>query len=203
MKLFIRIPTQGSVHGALVPWISWASRTWPTADISITYTHGYGVAWGRNEIVREFLSSPCTHLWMIDSDTIPPENTALVDAIGDDVVVAAPYPSFHATRGLIWNVYRRSSSGYSSLHPNDWPTSESFNVDAAGLGCVIIPRDLLSGIRFKHRFLPDGTIVGEDFDFFENIGGVTIVPAATCRHGRIVDLLDVHNWHELGSLVGV
>jgi hypothetical protein len=205
MKLCIRIPTNASVHYALVPWLAWAARQFPSADISVTYTYGYGIAWGRNKMVEELLDSDCTHLWMIDSDTVPNYSTHLTESADSRDVVCAPYNGFHEDEGLIWHVYSldEKNGQYRICGPDMWPQLDApFGVDAAGLGCCIVRREVFERMRedlehpFYHPISPDGTIVGEDFRFCEDVGGVVIEPRDAARHCRDTDLLDAWNQGE-------
>ena len=202
MKLFIRIPTNESVHFSLVPWLAWAARTYPNADISTLNTAGYGIAWGRNRMRDDFLTSDCTHLWMIDADTIPPTNRHLTETARDHTVVCGPYNGFNADIGVTWNVYNFKSddSGvpmYGIYGPAMWPSLDKpFKVDAAGLGCSIIERQTLLALHeepFYHPINADGTYMGEDFNFCRDVGGVTIEPRCVCEHMRTVPLLVARN----------
>ena len=198
MKLFVRIPTNQMIHGALVPWLTWASRSYPSADISIQYSHGYGVAWARNRIVGDFLASDATHLRMVDSDVIPNFSTDLTEAAANYRVVAAPYQAWRGEAGVQWHVYNRvNHREFSPLRPHAWPGDFPFHVDAAGLGDVIIERSLLESLGpepFKHGSFNSAYPTGEDFEFYADVEGVEIVPKAMARHLSTCDLAEIEEW---------
>lgn len=77
-KILIAIPTMGSVHTFLMLTIlKWVMKYTENGKYNISmYTtmSVQPVDNARNEIVEEFLKSDCTHLFFIDSDTIPPED---------------------------------------------------------------------------------------------------------------------------------
>jgi hypothetical protein len=206
MKLFIRRPTNSGVDYGITRWIAWASRTFLDADMGPQYSAGLGVAEARNDMSQAFMGSDCTHLWMVDADVIPPENTALVEAAQTHPVVCGPYNGFHVDEGVLWHVYehtRTDATGkplYRSLYPHRWPEGKkTFKVDAAGTGNMIIQRkvfDRLPERPFKHTVYSDGMFGGEDFGFCQDVGGVHVNVDSISRHIRDCDLLDIWNWAE-------
>ena len=198
MKVFLRIPTNESVHYTLVPWLAWIGRELPTADIDTQYTYGNGIAWGRNQMVRDFKASDCTHLWMIDSDTAPSANLHLLNTAEEHPVVCGPYNGFVEGWGVTWNVFRRredNSLGY--YPPAMWPQLDApFRADAAGTGNMIIARgvfDALPEDPFRREDKGGNQFKSEDICFCEDVGGVIIEPRALRRHCRTVDLLESRN----------
>jgi hypothetical protein len=94
LKIFLRIPTAHGVDREMTRWLVWAARAMPDADIDI-HCSCWGVVENRNEICRQFLESDCTHLWMLDSDTVvprtqrkwPKEKVFPVDACGTGCMI--------------------------------------------------------------------------------------------------------------------
>lgn len=80
VQLLIAIPTMGSIHSLLVSRLLRWSREFPHNQVHFYFTQKVApVDRARNQIVEFFLTKqgngkPFTHLLMIDSDTIPPED---------------------------------------------------------------------------------------------------------------------------------
>lgn len=80
VNLLIAVPTMGSVHPMLVSRLLRWSREFPHNQVHFYFTAKVSpVDRARNQIVDLFLTKkgngrPFTHILMIDSDTIPPEN---------------------------------------------------------------------------------------------------------------------------------
>lgn len=77
MKILIGLPTMGNIHVNLaVRLLKWTVQA-KTKGYSLSVYPTLSVQPvdnARNEIVEEFLKTDCTHLFFIDSDTIPPED---------------------------------------------------------------------------------------------------------------------------------
>lgn len=75
-KILIGLPTMGSVHTFLmVQILMWCTEAQQDGKYNISIYPTMSVQPvdnARNEIVETFLKSDCTHLFFIDSDTIPP-----------------------------------------------------------------------------------------------------------------------------------
>lgn len=194
MKIMLRIPTQGQVEGSLTDWLMWlASLRNIEIDAQRHYTAGYGIAHGRNMILRAFLDSDCTHLWMIDSDTVPPMNLSFLDH--DYSAVCGPYESFRLDRALHWNVYRPGDGEgtWALYRRQDWP-DEPFHAAATGLGCVLLRREVFDKLpEDPFHYEPGIEWLGEDFTFFRDIGGVMVDPNYVCQHIKKVNLTAVHD----------
>ena len=85
---------------------------------------------------------------------------------------------------------------YGFLH--DFP-DELFEIDAAGMGCCLIEREVFQQIEapwFKFDVRCDGHMTGEDIYFFERCAEVgirpVVVPRVLCAHHRAVDLLGLY-----------
>uniref|UniRef100_A0A6M3L2T0 Glycosyltransferase n=1 Tax=viral metagenome TaxID=1070528 RepID=A0A6M3L2T0_9ZZZZ len=198
MKLCIRVPVRNDLHPELARWLASVARGSPSADIGLTHTFGYGIAEGRNIITQEFKATDCTHLWMIDSDVVPPGNLNILDLVEEHPVVAAPYRTFK-DGAILWQVYCAGGmSGemqlYRCIPSNEWPKGRPFWAPVAGTGCMIVRRDVFERVgytpwKFKRAFV-DGIfrLSGEDFDFCEQTGGVMMDPEYICEHYREIPL---------------
>lgn len=206
MKIMIRIPTNGPIDHGTARWFAWVARALPEADIDITHTKSWGVAEGRNLMVRSFLQSDCTHLWMVDSDTVPPFSLHFLEGADAYPILAGPYRGFTGGR-IIWHVYKyirfdRKSRKHiwGAVSERSWPTERYFRVDAAGTGCMLIQRQVFESDPplFQIDRYPDGTIGSEDMRWCREIRSVNPeadppwVPVIDthfhCRHYRDADL---------------
>jgi hypothetical protein len=192
MKVMLRIPTNSGVEGPLTDWLHWLGRE--HMDIAQHYTAGYGIAHARNMILREFLDSDCTHLWFVDSDTVPPMSLTLLSH--DLPSVCGPYESFRLDRGLHWNVFREGTQPgtYSLYRRQDWP-DEPFHASATGLGCALLRRDVFDKLPKDpfHFEEQEGEWIGEDFSFFRDIGGTMVDPHYVCQHIKKQNLTAIHD----------
>jgi hypothetical protein len=164
LKIFLRIPTAHGVDREMTRWLVWFAREMPDADIDIHYSC-WGVVENRNEICRQFLKSDCTHLWMLDSDTIPPRNLSLLEDVEAHHCLNGIYQ--HLTpHGLIWDVWHKTPEGKFVPRPQrKWPKEKVFEVDAVGTGCMMLDREIVDGMMPFGGHLFEKTDQGEDFNF--------------------------------------
>ncbi|MFQ5415020.1 MAG: hypothetical protein ACE5E6_11230 [Phycisphaerae bacterium] len=152
--------------------------------------------YARNLCVRHFLGGRHTHMLFLDSDILPPDNVLEVMLGVDQPIVCGIYPLLLDGARVCTCLARRTGEHeYAFL--DDFPETP-FEVDAAGLGCTLIARDVFSRVKapwflFEHR--PDGQLTGEDFHFFESAARVgyrpLVIPQIQCSHFKTVDLMDV------------
>jgi hypothetical protein len=185
------------IDRSLTDWLVWIGRQLPDADIATHYTSCFGIAEGRNDIVRDFLKYDCTHLWMIDADTVPPYSLGLLDH--DLPVVCGPYQGWRGNM-FVWHVYafvetdRSGVRRYIDIPHQKWPKERVFKADAAGTGCMLIRRDVLEQARdrpFFHTLNPDGTHGTEEFAFCQAVGGVWVDQRFHCEHYRDLPISQV------------
>lgn len=182
MRILIGIPTMGVVHTMLMTYV--------LKTVLKAKEKGYGVALyttmsvqpvdnARNEIVDEFLKSDCTHLFFIDSDTIPPDD-ALDKLIAVDADIATgitPIIEYDPNR-------RNESSGFykrSNIIGMDDTLVQAdtgiVNIKTAGGSCLLIKRKVIEELskpifRFIYKDChPAGvsfgkkTMMSEDYYF--------------------------------------
>lgn len=203
MRVFLRIPTAEHVHWATADWFGWVTRELgSSADCAIHYSSCFGIAEARNDIVQEFLVSDCTHLWFVDSDVVPPRTLAILNKEpGHPILpVCGPYNGFRPHIGLVWHVYQYLGVDsvrcrYGSMPVEAWPRGNRFfHADAAGTGCMVIPRELLESLPsrpFAYELHDDGGAHGtEDIPFCRTVGGVWVDSTYVCQHLRSVNLLE-------------
>ena len=117
--------------------------------------HGYITAQGlyvprgRNEIVGDFLNgSACDWLWFLDTDVEFPADTLdrllQATADGERKIVAAPYWSID-DEGEPYCTWMGIDDG--SLLPfREIPAGQTIELDACGMGCTLIHRDVFVDI---------------------------------------------------------
>jgi hypothetical protein len=193
MKVMIRVPTSARVSGAMTQWLIWAAREQPEWDISLSYTASFGMAAGRNAMTRELLKSDCSHLWMLDADTVPPNSFHLMDHAESYPILCGPYVGCREGK-TYWMVYNEMDGKYTPIPRKKWPAERIFRAAAAGGGCMLIKRDVFEKLGpDPWEYIPneDGTLGSEDFAFCKSIGGCYVDSHYSCRHYRETDLLDV------------
>lgn len=152
-KVLIGLPTMSSVHTFLMVYIlklvmkaqdeqKFGVSIYPTMSVQ-------PVDNARNEIVEEFLKSDCTHLFFIDSDTIPPED-ALEKLLALDTDIATGItPIIELDENRINDssgFYKRSNI----LGIDDKlvePDTGIQDAKAVGGSCVLIKRAVLEKLK--------------------------------------------------------
>ena len=189
----VRVPTTARVAGAMTQWLIWLARVKPEWNVDLTYTASFGIAAGRNMMTRELMESDCTHLWMLDSDTVPPYSLHLTDNAKQFSILCGPYVGC-MDGNTFWNVYKNINRKYIPIPRRKWPKERVFRADAAGSGCMLIRRevfDRLSNDPWEYEDSGNGQLGTEDLYFCNKVGGVYIDSHYSCRHYRETDLLDV------------
>ncbi len=191
----VRIPCAERVDVSLWRWTLWASRQ--GLDIDATDPQSFGAAEARNNIVREFMASGAERLWMLDADTVPPQNLSILEY--DEPIVCGVYAGY-STQGVVWHVYKHlgldkfGHHRYGSMPKKSWPRERLFGADAAGTGCMVIHRSVFEGMRvdpFHQTRRKDGRLGTEDFNFCREAGGVHILQTYVCRHFRTCNVTPV------------
>lgn len=175
-KILIGIPTMGSVHALLMQTIlKWvAQRKYAMSVYTSIKTQPVDNA--RNEIVEEFMKSDCTHLFFIDSDTIPPDD-ALDKLLALDADIATGItPIIHYDRNRV-----NDSSGHYKVSNVITMDDERVKADigviqakTAGGSCLLIKREVFQKMSDKpFRFIysdlkPNDVIMGKSEMFSED-----------------------------------
>lgn len=132
---------------------------------------------------------------MIDSDTVPPYSTRIMEGIDTYPALVGPYPGVTA-KGIRWHLYKKiSQESWAPMHPKFVPKTRYFRVDAAGLGCCLLRRELLESLPvdpFEFKRASDGEWTGEDMLFGQLLGGIMCDTEYVCEHNRRASL--VHVW---------
>lgn len=177
-KILIGVPTLSYMHSLLVATIyTWIAESYKTGAYDLQFYPSIGVQPvqnARTEIVNKFLKGDCTHLFFIDSDTIPPLNalTKLLAADKDIVSGITPViqhdPKRVATsdcNGFYkqWNIVT-----YADEHLRE-PYVGLIKIKAAGGSCLLIKRTALDKIKPPYFRFIDIDENGKKVDISEDI----------------------------------
>jgi hypothetical protein len=160
-------------------------------DVTYISVKGRPVDYARNCGVRSFLEyTRFTHLLFLDSDTEPPLDVVERLLALDAPLASGCYPVI--MDGMVkWALLERDErGGYRCLKAlTDKP--QTFTVDAAGGGCVLIRRDVFDQVRwpwFKWIEHADGSQSGEDVYFFKKCNRkglrVSVDLRVLCNHHK-------------------
>jgi hypothetical protein len=190
----IRVPTSARVCGEMTQWLIWVKGQHPEWDVDLEYTASYGLAAGRNGATRKLLKSDCTHLWQLDSDTVPPFSLHLLDHAEDYPILCGPYVGCREGK-TFWLVYENvDGDNFVSMPRKKWPAGRIFRAAAGGGGCMLIQREVFENLSpdpWEYTTFENGQLGSEDINFCKKIGGCYVDSHYSCRHYRETDLLDV------------
>jgi hypothetical protein len=113
----------------------------------------YPVEYQRNEMVRIFLESDADYLWFVDSDVLPTENSVeLLKQLGKAECVAGIYPILSLPKDkspeMVWSFYEARDNLFTEFKDKSI-TNRVMEADAAGTGCMLLSRKLLSDKRLN------------------------------------------------------
>lgn len=124
------------------------------------------IAEARDNIVKQAIDDGCTHLIMMDTDQIYPEDTIQkLLAHGKDVVGAMVHRRWIPFDPIL---YRGAPGAYTHVSDEETYAGNLVEVDATGCGCILYDTSVFFGIKepwFEMYHLPDGRLVGEDINF--------------------------------------
>jgi len=183
LDYFIAIPSLGEVS------ITW-SITFKELIIPGTYSIGCWIGLPvdvvRNRLVKDAQDAKAKFIFFLDSDVLPPADSLAMMRQFHHPIVTGIYwakPGYPA----VWR-YKRGKY----LPITNWGNAGSFNVDAAGAGCLLIDMRVFDVVpypwfkwgvrdpRSKRKGL------GEDFYFFRKAAKhgfpAICVPAVQCKH---------------------
>lgn len=177
VHIFVAIPT---IH--LVD-IRWAFNTHVMLDrtpVPTTYAAEWrwGVAEAREKMVEAAMAIPTvTHIMFLDSDVVPP-----VDAISQLLADDRPIVS-----GLYFNSLNTGVAAWvqgKTIGLNQ--PADVVQVDAVGLGCCLIRREVFEAIKKRPMFYMtvlggEKAVQGEDFYFFSRTAEVGYKPFVDMR----------------------
>lgn len=127
-------------------------------EVFTTIVAGEGVAKARNAIVFRALENGATHLLFVDDDNPPPQNTLERMLKADKDIITAPILSRHAP--FVPCVFKKVSiennelSGYENLEKIDTTGGETVKIDACGMACTLIKREVLEKLWKEYEGEP-------------------------------------------------
>ncbi len=155
-NLFIAIPAKGSVDVSWAIALSQVLRQSPPHILSANSAPA--VDWARNVLVETFLSYPsCEWMLWLDTDVMPPADVIARLMAHKLPVVSALYRArnpAYASQSM-WPIVagffdRQVVNGRENLVVKeiaDWHPGEVLQVDAVGMGCVLMHRRVLEAIK--------------------------------------------------------
>jgi hypothetical protein len=175
-KIMVAIPTMGSINTLLVVvltrWIAEAANTgkynlsfYPTANVS-------PVDRAREEIVDVFLESDCTHLFWIDSDTVPKVEalTTLLAHDADIVSGLTPIIVYDETKkDSDSNGFKKKWNCVDLNEKHLTPHTGVHEIMGAGGSCLMVKRKVYETLErpcYKFRYKDDN---GKDANISEDI----------------------------------
>lgn len=175
-QVLIGLPTMSSIHIMTATTImSWLAQAYRSGEIGISLYPTICVQPvdnARNEIVEEFLAHPeYTHLFFIDSDTVPPQSALTRMLAHDKDIVTALTPIVESDDG--YNFYRKwNVVGMDDKHVK--PATGLIRAKGAGSSCILIKRKVFEALdkpHYRFEYKDDNgkpIIVSEDIRFTIN-----------------------------------
>lgn len=175
-KILIGLPTMGSLDTLLVivilKWMAEAQQgaynlsVYPSMSVQ-------PVDNARNHIVEEFLKSDCTHLFFVDSDTIPPANALKKLLLQDKDIISGltPIIEHDANRKNDSNGYYRKLNVVGMNDKFVEPYIGTIEVKGAGGSCILIKREVFEKMEppyYRFQYEDDNgksVVIGEDILF--------------------------------------
>jgi len=157
----------------------------------------YPVADARNEMIDEFLKGDYTHLFFLDADTIPPDNTISRLLEHDKDVVAGVTPVW--LKEACWNYQIERDV---KVHA-DLPRTELFRAARTGGTTILIKRHVLEKTKYpyydcekcKSEITGNVEYKTDDYYFCDKLHEagfeLWIDPTIVCGHMQYVNLMDM------------
>lgn len=123
----------------------------------------------RNEIVRTFLKSECTHLFFVDADTIPPED-ALEKLLNVDADIASGITHIYREGTIVANCFTNySEDGEFSRMDTVVENTGTVPIERCGTSCMLVKREVFEKLGakwFQNVWNEDYTgYISEDLSF--------------------------------------
>lgn len=189
--VMIAIPSgDGYVHGRLIQNLLPQLGDYPFCIVSGVSP----VAKARNGIVKEFLASKCTHLLMVDADTIIPKDAVEKLLALDSPIASGITPTIQGDE-VVMNIYREKDGKLLAYAQDDaLPDADRMTVAAVGASCLMVKREVFEKMEKPPYFFDLWTqanqYISEDIMFCnlaKDLGYSIIVhPKVICKHERSV-----------------
>ena len=184
MNILIGIPTKEAID--IDAAISIMNLDWDGHIITYAHSQGagvYGVAQARNNLVKQAIDGGFDKLFMIDSDMIVPQD-AIINLLDPDVPIVTGCARYKndSMRSPLFR-YTTDKHGDASWLWNEIPRGR-FEIKSGGVACAMIDVNLLKRMHrpwFVWTERGNGTYVGEDIGFYEELQRIGIKPQADGR----------------------
>lgn len=184
MNILIGIPTKDSMP--IEAAISIMNLDWDGHNVTYTHADGagvYGIAQARNRLAMKAIEGGYDKLFMIDSDMIVPED-AIKNLLDPDVPIVTGCARYKndSGRAPLFR-YTTDRQGEASWLWEDIPKGR-FEIKSGGVACAMIDVGLFKRLHrpwFVWEERGNGTYVGEDIGFYEQIYNAGIRPQADGR----------------------
>jgi hypothetical protein len=200
VKVCISMITRGSMLAATSEWILQAcAELFP--DVEVHYViDGHPVDHMRNLQVKRFLESDCTHLFTIDSDCVPQNETIQKLLERNLPIVVAPTPAYIDNKLGLLVGDRNTNADYKKgepLYRQHQPLTGLQECDAVGGSGLLIKREVFEAIKppyFKFEYDDDGySVLSEDLYFCNKVRAAGYKIYADCdlvqSHIKELDLV--------------
>lgn len=184
LNILIGVPTKEAID--IDAAISIMNLDWDGHNITYTHSQGagvYGVAQARNNLVKQAIDGGFDKLFMIDSDMIVPQD-AIINLLDPDVPIVTGCARYKndSMRSPLFR-YTTDRQGDASWLWNEIPRGR-FEIKSGGVACAMIDVELLKRMHrpwFVWTERGNGTYVGEDIGFYEELQRIGIKPQADGR----------------------
>lgn len=149
----------------------------------------------RNAIADQFMSSDCTHLFMVDADTIPPGD--IIDRLLKlDTDVATSITPIAKGDDVTSNIFKaEAGEGFPLSWEEATKETTPFSITAVGFACILIKRSVFERLEapyFVSQWFKNGKFCDGEIEFCNKLRekGMKIVcdPTLICGHVKQVTL---------------
>lgn len=174
-KVLIGLPTMGSVHTLLLVAIMyWVSEAVKNKDMDILLYPSLNVRphdRARNHIVEEFMKTEATHLFFIDSDTVPPPDALkkLLQADRDIISGITPIIEHDPKRQNDSSGYYKKYNCVGMDEKHVEPNTGIVPIKGAGGSCILIKKEVFEKLEKPYYKFLDKDDNGKDCLVSEDI----------------------------------
>lgn len=198
-KVFLATPMGKNlnIHAETAAFCSYTSML---PDVQWGYNGTLSPEMSRNTLIEDhtFYKNEFTHVFLVDSDTVPPID-ALAILLGADADVVVGITPIIVKKGFCWSIAYKDED-WIPMYKN--LPREPFEVADSGASCLLVRKEVLDDIGwpfFKTEYQPkwenggEAIKCGEDVYFCKKARekGYKVIadPFVICKHFNNVDLL--------------
>ena len=170
-RVYVCFPTTWSMVKAECA-VSLANMDWADAEVEYGFVNNYGIDKARNKLAKRALDGGYTHVMMVDSDMVVPQD-ALANLLSHDVDVCMGFGVRGSSDDGTTSVSRLGGSftdwyNRSELREMRERGEYLIQVKGNGMCCALIATDVFRRLRqpwFVYKRNDDGSMLGEDYYF--------------------------------------